>query len=285
MNRFTVVVVAIVSLATGVFLGSLGLMYLTRGKGAEKSVETAEEKGLDTLKVIGDVVIAREDLSAASKIPVLNPNQDLEKALEKIALFYNAAKERGITSDPQAKRMAYWTDKSVYADLFYQKYVVPLIKVDTSAVNDYINAHKDEFSKEIAMLMVIYKDPALTDTLRKLLKDGSYAANLMLEEFAKDGKIGVQPSPHQNLGLGRFAMDEEQFKALKRAKVGDVVGPFQVAPGTYALAKIVDIRRTDLRKLDPNVKGVVYQYLLDQRRKEVEDSLFKVFERKYAGGK
>ena len=285
MNRFTVVVVAIVSLAAGVFIGSLGLMYLTRGKGVEKTTETAGEMKIDTLKVVGDVVIAKEDLKAASNIPGLTPDQDLKKALEKIALFYNAAKEKGITSDPQARRMAYWADKSVYADLFYQKYVVPLIKVDTNAVNDYINAHKDEFSKEIAMLMVVYKDPALTDTLRKLLKDGSYAANLMLEEFAKKGKIGVQPSPYQNLGLGRFAMSEEEYETLKKAKVGDVVGPFQVAPGTYALAKIVDIRRVSLKNLDPNVKGVVYQYLLEQRKKEVEDSLVKVFERKYAGGK
>ena len=285
MNRFTVVVVAIVSLAAGVFAGSLGLMYLTRGKGVEKTTGTAGEMKIDTLKVIGDVVIAKEDLKAASNIPGLTPDQDLKKALEKIALFYNAAKEKGITSDPQARRMAYWADKSVYADLFYQKYVVPLIKVDTNAVNDYINAHKDEFSKEIAMLMVVYKDPALTDTLRKLLKDGSYAANLMLEELAKKGKIGVQPSPYQNLGLGRFAMSEEEYETLKKAKVGDVVGPFQVAPGTYALAKIVDIKRVSLKNLDPNVKGVVYQYLLEQRKKEVEDSLVKVFERKYAGGK
>ncbi len=286
MNRFTVVVVAIVSLAAGVFVGSLGLMYLTRGKGSKEEVaRTTGKTKIDTLEVIGDVVIAKEDLNAASKIPGLTPEQDLKKALEKIALFYNAAKEKGITSDPQAKRMAYWADKSVYADLFYQKYVVPLINVDTNAVNDYINAHKDEFSKEIAMLMVVYKDPALTDTLRKLLKDGSYAANLMLEEFAKKGKIGVQPSPYQNLGLGRFAMNEEEFKTLKEARVGDVVGPFQVAPGTYALAKVVDIRRTNLKKIDPNVKGVVYQYLIDQRKREVEDSLIKVFERKYAGGK
>jgi len=63
------------------------------------------------------------------------------------------------------------------------------------------------------------------------------------------------------------------------------VGPFQVAPGTYALAKVVDIRRVNLKKLDPNVKNVVYQYLLEQRRKEVEDSLVKVFRKKYAGGK
>ncbi len=285
MNRLTVVVVAIVSLATGIFLGSLGLMYFT-GKGKAEGGETssAKEVKLDTLEVVGDVVIAKEDLQAASKVPGLNPQQDLRQSLRKIALFYNAAKEKGITSDPQARRMAYWADKSVYADLFYQRYVVPLIKLDTSKVNEFINAHKDEFSKEIAMLMVVYQDPSLTDTLRKLLKDGSYAANLMLEEFAKAGKINVQPSPYQNLGLGRFAMDEKEYESLKKAKVGDVVGPFQVAPGTYALAKIVDIKRVSLKKLGPDVKGVVYQYLLEQRRKEVEDSLVKVFERKYAGG-
>ncbi len=285
MNRFTVVVVALIALATGIFVGSLGMMYLTGGKKGETEVKSVKGESIDTLEVVGNVVIAKEDVQAASRIPGLNPTQDLQKALERIALFYNAAKEKGITSDPQARRMAYWADKSVYADLYYQKYVAPLIKVDTSKVNEFINSHKDEFSKEIAMLMVVYQDPKLTDTLRKLLKDGSYAANLMLEEFAKAGKIGVQPSPYQNLGLGRFAMSEEEFKSLKRAKVGDVVGPFQVAPGTYALAKVVDIRRVNLNKLDPNVKNVVYQYLLEQRRKEVEDSLVKVFRKKYAGGR
>jgi len=275
-----------VSLAVGIFIGSVGFQYLSGGKGkAQKSEKTGEAAKIDTLEVIGNVVIAEEDLQAAKNVPGLAPNQDLKRSLEKIALFYNAAKEKGITQDPEAQRMAYWADKSVYADLYYQKYVVPLIRVDTNAVDSFIKAHRDEFSKEVAMMMVVYKDPKLTDTLRKLLKDGSYAANLMLEEFAKSGKIGIQPSPYQNLGLGRFAMSPQEYESLRKAKVGDVVGPFQVAPGTYALAKIADIRRVPLSNLSPEVKSVVYQYLLDQRRKAVEDSLFEVLSKKYAGGK
>ncbi|NPB04743.1 MAG: hypothetical protein GXO39_10110 [Thermotogae bacterium] len=285
MNRVAIAITAVVSLAVGIFIGSIGFYYLKGSKGRVEETAPKTEVKLDTLEVVGDVVIAAEDLKSASQIPGLNTNQDLKRALEKIALFYNAAKEKNITDDPEARRMAYWADKSVYADLYYQKYVVPLIKVDTAKVLDYIQKHKDEFSKEVAMLMVVYRDPKLTDTLRKLLKDGSYAANLMLEEFAKAGKIGVQPSPYQNLGLGRFSMDPKDYEKLKKAKVGDVIGPFQVAPGTYALAKIADIRRVSISKLGPDVKSVVYQYLLDQRKREVEDSLIKIFRKKYAGGR
>jgi hypothetical protein len=43
----------------------------------------------------------------------------------------------------------------------------------------------------------------------------------------------------------------------------------------------VDIRKTDINKLDPQVKSIIYQFLLEKRRVEVEDSVFSALSAKY----
>ncbi len=286
MSRIYTVLVGIVSLSAGIFIGAIAAQYF-RGETRTPTQESETPKlpfEIDTLEVIGDVVIAKQDLEDLPQIPGVDNTRDFRDALEKAALFYNAAKEKGITEDPKAQRMVYWAEKGVYADLYYQRYILPLIRVDTSSVDSFLKANREVFTKEVAMLTVIFKDPKMADTLKKLLKDGSYAANLMLEEFAKRGKIVLQPSPFQNLGLAKFAMSEEEFKTLKNAKVGDVVGPFQVAPGTYAVSKIVEIRRVSLKEIPSQVRSLVYNYLLDMRRREVEDSVIKVLKEKFTGG-
>jgi sulfur relay (sulfurtransferase) DsrC/TusE family protein len=273
MKRYGSFVLSLVFLALGVFIGSFGTIYF-KGK--------SEEVPKDVYKKVGEVYITKTDLEMASSIPqILASKEDIEKGIIKLALFYNEGKKLGLDKDSTVKRLMYWAEKNVVADAFYRKYVLPKITVDTTEVIKFINEHKEEFSTEIAMLTVSFQDPKLADTLKKLLRDGSYAANLMLEEFARSGKIGVQPTGYQNLGLGRFALSEEEYNALKGAKKGDVIGPFQVGPNVFVVAKVVDIRKTDINKLDPQVKSIIYQFLLEKRRVEVEDSVFSALSAKY----
>ncbi len=283
MNKYLMGAFSLVSLALGVFVGAFGVLYLQKtGKTSNSKVEEAPK---DVYKKVGDVYITRLDLDIAQSVPGLNQSQeDVEKGLLKLALFYNEGKNLGLDTDSIVERLRYWAEKGVVADAFYRKYILPKINVDTSEVMKFINNHKEEFSKEIAMLTVAYGDVKLTDTLKKLLKDGSYAANLMLEELAKSGKISVQPSGYQNVGLGRFALSEKEFEALKNAKKDDVIGPFAMGPNTYVVAKVVDIRKVNINNLDTQIKGTVYQFLLEQRRKQVEDSVFTALLNKYRGG-
>ena len=278
MSKYGSLVLSLVFLALGIFMGAFGALYFKRGKAEEK----VDEVPKDVYKKIGEVYITKMDLEMASSIPQLAASkEDIEKGIIKLALFYNEGKSLGLDKDSTVKRLIYWAEKNVIADAYYRKYVLPKITLDTNEVIKFINEHKDEFSREIAMLTVSFQDPKLADTLKKLLKDGSYAANLMLEEFARGGKISVQPSGYQNLGLGRFALREEEYNALKKAKKDDVIGPFEVGPNVYVVAKVVDVRKTDINKLDPQVKGIVYQFLIEKRRMEVEDSVFAALSAKY----
>ena len=277
MNKYGSLVLGLVFLALGIFIGSFGTIYF-KGKAEGKS----EEVPKDVYKKVGEVYITKTDLEMASSIPqIAVSKEDIEKGIIKLALFYNEGKNLGLDKDSMVKRLIYWAEKNVVADAFYRKYVLPKITVDTTEVIKFINEHKEEFSTEIAMLTLSFQDPKLADTLKKLLRDGSYAANLMLEEFARSGKIGVQPTGYQNLGLGRFALSEEEYNALRGAKKGDVIGPFQVGPNVFVVAKVVDIRKTDINKLDPQVKSIIYQFLLEKRRAEVEDSVFSALSAKY----
>jgi len=277
MNKYGSLVLGLVFLALGIFIGSFGTIYF-KGKAEGKS----EEVPKDVYKKVGEVYITKTDLEMASSIPqIAVSKEDIEKGIIKLALFYNEGKNLGLDKDSMVKRLIYWAEKNVVADAFYRKYVLPKITVDTTEVIKFINEHKEEFSTEIAMLTLSFQDPKLADTLKKLLRDGSYAANLMLEEFARSGKIGVQPTGYQNLGLGRFALSEEEYNALRGAKKGDVIGPFQVGPNVFVVAKVVDIRKTDINKLDPQVKSIIYQFLLERRRAEVEDSVFSALSAKY----
>jgi sulfur relay (sulfurtransferase) DsrC/TusE family protein len=277
MNKYGSLVLSLVFLALGIFIGSFGTIYF-KGKAEGKS----EEVPKDVYKKVGEVYITKTDLEMASSIPqIAASKEDIEKGIIKLALFYNEGKKLGLDKDSTVKRLMYWAEKNVVADAFYRKYVLPKITVDTTEVIKFINEHKEEFSTEIAMLTLSFQDPKLADTLKKLLRDGSYAANLMLEEFARSGKIGVQPTGYQNLGLGRFALSEEEYNALRGAKKGDVIGPFQVGPNVFVVAKVVDIRKTDINKLDPQVKSIIYQFLLERRRAEVEDSVFSALSAKY----
>ena len=277
MNKYGSLILGLVFLALGIFIGSFGTIYF-KGKSEGKS----EEVPKDVYKKVGEVYITNTDLEMASSIPQISASrEDIEKGIIKLALFYNEGKKLGLDKDSTVKRLMYWAEKNVVADAFYRKYVLPKITVDTTEVIKFINEHKEEFSTEIAMLTVSFQDPKLADTLKKLLRDGSYAANLMLEEFARGGKIGVQPTGYQNLGLGRFALSEEEYNALRGAKKGDVIGPFHVGPNVFVVAKVVDIRKTDINKLDPQVKSIIYQFLLEKRRAEVEDSVFSALSAKY----
>jgi sulfur relay (sulfurtransferase) DsrC/TusE family protein len=277
MNRYGSLILGLVFLALGIFIGSFGTIYF-KGKAEGKS----EEVPKDVYKKVGEVYITKTDLEMASSIPQISASkEDIEKGIIKLALFYNEGKNLGLDKDSMVKRLMYWAEKNVVADAFYRKYILPKITVDTTEVIKFINEHKEEFSTEIAMLTVSFQDPKLADTLKKLLRDGSYAANLMLEEFARGGKIGVQPTGYQNLGLGRFALNEEEYNALRGAKKGDVIGPFQVGPNIFVVAKVVDIRKTDINKLDLQVKSIIYQFLLEKRRVEVEDSVFSALSAKY----
>jgi len=281
MNRYLVGAISLMTLAVGIFLGAFGALYFEKkgvvsGKGEEENISE------NVYKRIGDVVITPLDLNIVQSIPFFNQSkEDAERSLIKLAVFYQEGKNLGLDKDSVVRRLRYWADKSVVVDAFYREYILPKIKVDSSDVMEYIRQHKDEFSKEVALLTVAFKDIKLADTLRKLLKDGSYAANLMLEEFARAGKIAVQPSGYQNVGLGRFALTEEEYSVLKKAKKEDVIGPFTVGPGMYVIAKVVDVREVNIKDLDPQIKEVVYQYLLDQKRRAVEDSVFNVLLKKY----
>ncbi len=282
MNKYLAGAISLMTLAVGIFLGAFGALYFQKKKGVVSEKEEKENIPKNVYKRIGDVVITPLDLNIVQSIPYLNQSkEDAEKSLMKLAVFYQEGKNLGLDKDSVVRRLRYWADKSVVVDAFYRRYILPKIKVDSSDVMEYIRQHKDEFSREVALLTVAFKDVKLADTLKKLLKDGSYAANLMLEEFARSGKISVQPSGYQNVGLGKFVLSEEEYGTLRKAKKEDVIGPFTVGPGAYVLAKVVDIRRVNIKDLDPQIKEVVYQYLLDQKRRAVEDSVFNVLLKKY----
>ncbi len=235
------------------------------------------------LKQIGDIKITEEDLS--SQLPNIEgftmtqgDTAALLDGMEKIAIFCLAAKDEGLDKDPKVARRAEWAERAILADEFLRRRLEKLEVTDADIAN-YVKEHQDDFGREVSLVEVAFQDPAMADTIKKLLIDGSYAAAKMLEYFAQKGALMMNPIGYVNAAALRFNMPPDAAEAVRRAKRGDILGPYS-ASGLSILIMVVDIRKAtpDMTKIEPVLK----QALTAERQQATVDSLYNDLKAKYA---
>ncbi|MGB9589414.1 MAG: hypothetical protein ACP5QG_04015 [candidate division WOR-3 bacterium] len=234
------------------------------------------------LKTIGDIKITEEDLS--SQLPSVEgftmsqgDTAALLDGMEKIAIFYLAAKDDGLDKDPKVARKAQWAERAILADEFLRRRL-ETVQVTDADIANYVKEHQDDFGREVNLVEVALQDPAMADTIKKLLLDGSYAAAKMLEYFAQRGVLMMNPIGYVNVAALRFNMPPDAAEAVKRAKRGDILGPYS-ASGLSILIMVADIRKAtpDMTKIEPVLK----EALTAEKRQALVDSLYKELKAKY----
>lgn len=258
---------------------ALGILALVACGKKEKPQPEPEGKVLST---IGDIKITEEDLS--SQLPNVEgfsmtqgDTAALLDGMEKIAIFYLAAKDEGLDKDPKIARKAQWAERAILADEFLRKRLEAVQATDADIAN-YVKEHQDDFNREVNLVEVAFQDPAMADTVRKLLLDGSYAAAKMLEYFAQRGVLMMNPIGYVNVAALRFNMPADAAEAVRRAKRGDILGPYS-ASGLSILIMVVDMRKAtpDMSKIEPVLKDA----LTAEKHQAIVDSLYNNLKTKY----
>ncbi|MEO0140634.1 MAG: peptidylprolyl isomerase [candidate division WOR-3 bacterium] len=262
---------------------TLGILSVVACGKKEKPQPEPEGK---VLKTVGEIKITEEDLS--SQLPDIEgftasqgDTAALLEGMEKIAVFYLAAKEEGLDKDPKVARRARWAERAIIADEFLRRRLEK-VEVTDADISNYVKEHQDDFGREISLVEVAFQDPAMADTIKKLLLDGSYAAQKMLEYFAQRGMLMVNPIGYVNAAALRFNMPQDAAEAVRRAKRGDILGPYSTG-GLSVLVMVIDIRKAapNMAKIEPVLK----EALLAERRQATVDSIYKTLSVKYTSEK
>ncbi|MEO0249848.1 MAG: peptidylprolyl isomerase, partial [candidate division WOR-3 bacterium] len=232
---------------------------------------------------VGDIKITEEDLS--SQLPNIEgfsmtqgDTAALLDGMEKIAIFYLAAKDEALDKDPKVARRAEWAQRAILADEFLRRRL-DTVQVTDADIANYVKEHQDDFNREMSLVEIAFQDPAMADTIKKLLLDGSYAAAKMLEYFAQRGMLMMNPIGYVNAAALRFNMPPDAAEAVRRAKRGDILGPYS-ASGLSILIMVVDIRKAtpDMTKIEPVLK----EALTAEKHQATVDSLYNDLKAKYA---
>ncbi len=255
---------------------ALGLLpLLACGKGAPEKAE-AEELGGQPIEKIGEVTIYNEDLKAS--LPSVGEfklsgadSAALVESLKRIAVFYQAAKAQGLDTLPEVKRKLVWAQRAALAQEFLMR-TLDTVKVSEQELSQFMKDNMADLTRQVNIMEVAVKEPALVDSVRKLLLDGSFAAMKMLQWFSQRGAVVVNPVGYVSVAALRFNLPPNAAKALKEAKVGQVVGPFPSPMGFMVLMKVVDQRQ--VKPDTAAIKPALHQALLAEKQQRVIDSLF-----------
>jgi len=264
---------------------ALALLFLGCGKKTQAKPQ-AEPRG-EALERVGEVTIYKEDLRVS--LPSVGEfklsgadSAALLESLKRVAAFYQAAKAEGLDTLPEVRRKLLWAQRAALAQEFLMR-VLDTVKVSDAELSKYIKEHMPELSRQVNVMEVAVKEPALVDSIRKLLEDGSYASMRMLQWFSERGAVVVNPVGYVSVAALRFNLPPDAAKALKEAKVGQVVGPFPSPTGFMVLMKVVDQRQ--VKPDTAAIKPALGQALLAERQAKVIDSLFGYWLAKLKGGK
>ena len=191
--------------------------------------------------------------------------QVLDEVVDQKLLAAEAVK-RKLDKEPLAQRRLAAARERILGDMLVESVV-------SGAVNDRAVAdlYAEQLrlaarSDEIQARQIVTRTPADGEAVRKLL-----AAGAAFEALAMDRS--VDPDTRFNGGdLGYFTLDvmpAAYGAALKDAKVGDLVGPFQVEGG-FALVKVEDRRQEKPISLEQPRPQIVRFLTYDQVRDLLE---------------
>jgi peptidyl-prolyl cis-trans isomerase C len=181
-------------------------------------------------------------------------------------LLAGEAMKRKLDKDPVAQRRIAAARDRVLGDMLVESVVADA--VNDNAVRGLYNEQQKlaKRSEEIHARQIITATQAEADAVKKLLVSGASFEALAMEK-------SIDAATRFNGGdLGYFTVDvmpEAYDAALKTAKPGQIVGPFQT-PAGFALVKIEDRRQEQPITLDAARPQIVRFLTYDQIRDLLE---------------
>jgi len=260
--------------AAGLIL-SVALALTACGKGG--GTARAPERGDQAVAKVGDDTIWASDVKREAVAqgligegePLEVSSEQFHRVLDEVVdqrLLAAEAVKRKLDKDPVAQRRIAAARDRVLGDMLVESVVADA--VNDNAVRGLYNEQQKlaKRSEEIHARQIITATQAEAEAVKKLLVSGASFEALAMEK-------SIDAATRFNGGdLGYFTVDvmpEAYDAALKTAKPGQIVGPFQT-PAGFALVKIEDRRQEQPITLDAARPQIVRFLTYDQIRDLLE---------------
>lgn len=205
----------------------------------------------------------RQQMEQTGQLAQLNEQVILTQVL------YQAAIEEGLQNDPTVQKSLAFAERSALADALVGK------KVDAQITDDKIKAwytdHLVQFAQpEVKLSHIILQDMAKAGELKTQLDGGADFAALANEHSVDPRTKGTGGKMDSWVPVNQ--LQGEVGEQLKAAKPGDVVGPFEMGPGTIALLKVDESRaQTPIEEVREQIKAELDKELTNAVIKEYQD--------------
>jgi len=260
--------------AAGLIL-SVALALTACGKGG--GTARAPERGDQAVAKVGDDTIWASDVKREAVAqgligegePLEVSSEQFHRVLDEVVdqrLLAAEAVKRKLDKDPVAQRRIAAARDRVLGDMLVESVVADA--VNDNAVRGLYNEQQKlaKRSEEIHARQIITATQAEAEAVKKLLVSGASFEALAMEK-------SIDAATRFNGGdLGYFTVDimpEPYEAALKTAKPGQIVGPFQVDHG-FALVKVEDRRDEQPITLEAARPQIVRFLTYDQIRDLLE---------------
>jgi peptidyl-prolyl cis-trans isomerase C len=258
----------------GVVVLALGLFAFT---GCEKAnPKVAKTGGKDVVAMVGNETITLKEVDdRIAKMPPYYQNmlkgrkRELVEDLVLEKLFYNEAKKKGLQNDKEVKELMAEAERKIMISKFIKDEVEDKAAVSDKEVQDYYNAHKDEFvipERWKASHILVKTEDEANAVLADLANGKSF------EEEAR-GK-SQDASAGKGGDLGYFAkgqMVPEFEEAATKLEVGQTSGVIKTQFG-YHIVKLTDKKPAAAQEFK-DVSEKIKSELVMQKRREAFDKL------------
>ncbi len=261
------------------------LAVITTFAGCKKGGEgyDTKELGNPIVKVDG-LTLYEKDLEIYGQGMQWTPQQkkDFIKQWTKMALLYLAAKEEGFDKNPLIRRKLELNEQLTLVQE-YEAQKMSNITVSPTEVDSIYNLHKDLFDRNATFLIVYAQDSAKLEQIDRMLSNKKGSRLFMAIEQVKSDSTVTAFETQNPVNLGIFYLTYSDIPESLRAKVvklrpgHGVMGKYQ--DGSYIYLFLISENRTPAG--EQQVKSFIQQYLVDHRRKAVEDSLISKMQKKY----
>jgi peptidyl-prolyl cis-trans isomerase C len=193
---------------------------------------------------VGNVKFTKPELDVQLPEGMTVTQENLPLLLDKWVnseLLYQEAERQGMAKNDTIQIQAQQLAKEYIVNA-YLKHEAAKIKVPSSDLLAYFNAHKDDFMSEVKIRRIVLSSPELAQTTLSELKNGSDFVKLARERSIEQIPDSLKGSTSQFFARGILPTDpslEEAIFALKPGQLSDVL---ETSEG-YQIIQLVEKHR------------------------------------------
>ncbi|MBI4336109.1 MAG: peptidylprolyl isomerase [Candidatus Omnitrophica bacterium] len=254
----------------------LTITALSAFTGCEKAKAPSAGKKSDVVASIGQESITLKDVDERiSKLPPYYQNMLKDRKRELVddmvleILLYNEAKQRGYQNDKEVKDLLREAEKKIVISKLIKDAVEVKTNVSDKEVEEYYNAHKEEFSvpeRWKASHILVKTEAEAKGALDELSKGKSF------EDAAKEKSQDASAKKGGDLGyFTRGQMVPEFEEAATKLEIGQTSGVVKSQFG-FHIVKLTDKRPASTQELS-DASARIKNNLLSTKRREAFDKL------------